>query len=207
MPWQEVANKSLTDVASAILPKALLYLFIIGGALGATATTLNGTMGYVTKPLIIACQDGWLPRRLGEVNKKTGTPIYFLTLFYIVGLVPIIFNFSLATAANLCTGIGMFTFALPPLSLCWLIKKSPELYQKSVFKLPRKIIVFLGILGFVISLVQGALLITGFDTPIIAAIFAYIAVAFIIGLVLEKRVPIKNDLKPYDAVTASEAEV
>jgi APA family basic amino acid/polyamine antiporter len=200
LPWREVADRPLSAVAQRILSSPLFYLFVIGGGLGATATTINGTLGYVTKPLVIACQDGWLPRRLGAVNKKTGTPIYLLTLFYVVGMIPILFGFSLSTASNLCTGIGMFAFSFPSLAACRLTRKYPGLYENSAFKLPRKMLSFLGILGFAVSIVQGLLLLSEFKRVVTIGLFAYMLAAFLIGWVSEKRVPIPADLKAMEAV-------
>lgn len=205
LPWRDVANQSLTSVARAILSSPLFYLFVVGGGLGATATTINGTLGYVTKPLVIACQDGWLPRRLGEVNARTGAPIYLLTLFYVVGMIPIVFGFPLGTAANFCTGVGMFAFAFPALASCRLAKKYPQLYAASAFKLPPKLLSSLGILGFAISIIQGFLLLSEFEPYVLLGLLGYMFIVFLVGWRLEKRIPVPGDLKSMTAV-ASVAE-
>lgn len=202
LPWREVADRPLTDVARTILSPSLFYLFVIGGGLGATATTINGTLSYVTKPLVIACQDGWLPRRLGKVDKRTGTPLRLLTLFYVVGMVPIVFGFSLDTASTLCTGIGMFAFSLPALASCRLIRKYPELYEGSAFKIPRKGLAFLGLLGFAVSIVQGLLLLSQFRAVVIGIIFVYIVVVSAVGRAFERRVPVEDDLKAMESFTS-----
>lgn len=52
LPVDMVAGKSLTVVAAEIFPKPLYYFFIVGGALFAIATTLNGKLASITKPLM-----------------------------------------------------------------------------------------------------------------------------------------------------------
>ena len=199
LPWREVVNQPLSMVAEAALSKPFFYLFIIGGGLGATSTTINATLSYVTKPLVIACQDGWLPRRLGRVTEKRGVPINLLTLFYIVGMVPIVFRFSIATASNLCTGIGMFAFSLPALASIRLVSRYPELHKNSRFRIPAKLLKTLGILGFLVTLVQGFLLISEFSVPVIAGFFIYIVVIIVLGWIFEKRVPIPADLRSIES--------
>ena len=188
-PWKNVANQSLSMVAQAIMPRPVFYFFIIGGALGAIATTLNGTLAYVTKPLVIACQDGYLPQKLGAVNKKTGIPVFLLTLFYVVAMIPLILRYSMETISNFCTAVGSFTFSLPSLSLFFFLKKYPDLYEKSAFKLPRKLIRPISILAVCLGLFQGLVLMSNFPAPLLLIVFIYFVAAFITGIILEKRHP------------------
>lgn len=54
LPIADVANMPLTDVARTILPGPLFVFFIVGGAMFALATTLNATLSWVTKGIMIA---------------------------------------------------------------------------------------------------------------------------------------------------------
>ena len=195
LPWKDIANQSLSMVAQSIMPGPVFYFFIIGGALGAIATTLNGTLAYVTKPLIIASQDGYFPRKLGAVNKKTGTPIYLLTLFYIVAMIPLMLGYSMETISNFCTALGSFTFSLPSLSLFFFYKKYPDLYEKSVFKLPRNLIRPISIIAVCLGLFQGLVLMSNFRAIVLAIILIYFVCAFIAGIILEKKRPPLSGLK------------
>jgi APA family basic amino acid/polyamine antiporter len=63
LPVEQVSGKTLAVVAYETMPYPVYIFFIIGGALFALLTTINATIGYMTKPLIQACEDGWLPKK------------------------------------------------------------------------------------------------------------------------------------------------
>ncbi len=138
LPISEVANQPLSVVAKTFLSGPLYVFFIVGGAIFALLTTLNGQLGYCTKPLLQGCVDGWFPESFGEISKKTKVPYKLLIFFYVVGLLPLIFNFDLDTIAATATfGSSMidimlaaFIFRLPHIipkeweASKWHIKKS-----------------------------------------------------------------------------------
>lgn len=137
LPIEQVAGKTLADVANAIFPKWLAVFFIIGGGMFAIATTLNATFSWCTKGLFVACQDGWLPKGLGAVNKRFGTPHILLTVFYIIGLVPILTGVSTRYIAMLGNGVSLIYVLFPIIACMLLPAKNPEAYEKAIFKLPR----------------------------------------------------------------------
>lgn len=195
LPWESVANESLTAVANEVLPRPLFYVFMLGGALGATATTLNATFAWIAKPIMIASEDGWFPKKLATVNKY-GTPAYIVTLFYIVAVVPILLNLSLETISVMGTGMGAIFEALVPLSSLFLVKKYPEAYEKSRFKLPKKYIPAFAVVTFCIMIVQATLLISDL-TPIgVAFSIGYIIIVIIAAFIIEKvkHIEIPDDL-------------
>lgn len=185
LPWEQVANQSLTAVANEVLPTPLFYVFMLGGALGATATTLNATFVWISKPIMIACEDGWFPKKLATVNKY-GVPGYIITLFFIVAVVPILLDLSLETISVMGTGMGAIFEALVPLSCLFLVKKYPQAYENSKFKLPKKYIPVFAVVTFCIMLVQATLLISDL-TPIgIAFSIGYIIIVIIAAFIIEK---------------------
>ena len=95
LPIPEVAGRPLTSVAKEVLPSPVFIFFMVGGAMFALATTLNATFTWVTKSLLIAIEDGYLPKALGTVNKRFGTPHWLLLIFYIIGILPIVSGMSL----------------------------------------------------------------------------------------------------------------
>lgn len=99
LPLDVVANQPLTWVAQEILPTGLFYFFILCGAGFALTTTLNATLGWVTKPLLQATRDGWFPAALGKINKH-GTPIVWLTIMYGVGVITILTGWDIGEIAN-----------------------------------------------------------------------------------------------------------
>lgn len=198
LPWEQVANQPLSLVADAILPRPVFYVFLIGGALGATATTMNAIFTWVTKPIMIACDDGWFPRKLADVNKKFGTPHYLMLLVYLVGIVPILLDIPLDTIATVGSGLGCVYQAMMPLSAMFLLKKYPQAYENSRFKLPAKSLKPLAIFAFGLLIVQTVLLIA--DLTPVAAVLSVLYLIFSWGLavVLEKKRDIQTpaDLYP-----------
>lgn len=202
LPWEQVADKSLTEVANKVLPKTLFYIFMLGGALGATATTLNATFTWIAKPIMIACDDGWFPEKFATVNKKYGTPVYILFMFYLVAIIPVILNMSLSTIAVMGTGLGCIFEALVPLSAMFLVKKYPEAYEKSRFKLPKKYIPVFSIVSFVIMITQAVLLISDLTPLGVALSVAYLVVCYIAAIIIEKK---KGIVIPHDLADNIEA--
>ncbi|AOV97589.1 amino acid transporter [Edwardsiella hoshinae] len=100
LPVAEVADKSLLLVAETIMPRPLFIYFVICGAIFALATTLNAKISTCTKPILQACDDGWFPRRLAYLHPRYKTPVYLLMIFYLIGLIPILFDFSMSTIAS-----------------------------------------------------------------------------------------------------------
>lgn len=187
LPWQQVANQPLSLVASEVLPKPAFYVFLIGGALGATATTMNAIFTWVTKPIMVACDDGWLPNKLASVSKKFGTPHYLMLLVYLVAVVPILLDIPLGVIATIGSGLGCVYQALMPLSAMFLLKKYPSAYENSKFKLPPKSLTPFAIFAFVLLILQTFLLISDL-TPLAAALsVAYLAISIVLSLVLEKK--------------------
>ena len=117
------------------LPKGLYVFFVTGGALLALSTTLNATFGWVTKPVLQACVDGWFPKKLGTINDKYGTPHYLLILFYIVGLIPVIAGLDIDRIANMSMILMNITTFLVVIATARLPKLLPEAWSKSTFKI------------------------------------------------------------------------
>ena len=63
---------------------------IVGAGLFALATSINSTFSWATKSVLIACEDGWLPKGIAVVNKRFNTPHILLTFLLVFGATPII---------------------------------------------------------------------------------------------------------------------
>ncbi|MDR3439984.1 APC family permease [Telmatospirillum sp.] len=152
LPISEVADKPLSAVAKAVLPQTAYVYFMIGGAAIALCTTLNSMFQYVTKGMLVACQDGWLPKGFGVVNKRFGTPHYCLTFFYLIGVVTILAGLSLGNVARIGYSFKLFIDIIPVVGCYFLVKKYPVQYRNAPFRLEP------GTLNIVVSL---AILILG----------------------------------------------
>ena len=133
LPVSETADQSLSVVALAIFPKPVYLFFIIAGALLALSTTLNASFAWVTKPILQACNDGWLPKKLGYIHPKFKTPVFILGIFYVIGLVPIFFGFNIGMIADMTVLLNNILFIFICYGAAFMPKRIPELWSKSKF--------------------------------------------------------------------------
>ncbi|MGW7976483.1 amino acid permease [Staphylococcus xylosus] len=193
LPIPEVAGKPLTSVAKEILPTPIFIFFMIGGAMFALATTLNSTFTWVTKSLLIAIHDGYLPKALGHVNKRFGTPHWLLLIFYIIGALPIVTGMSLNVVAQLGTGISLIVFAFPALAVTQLPKKYPEAYKQSPFKVPYPVIIVIAITAIIVLLYQSYLLISDLKVGYMIGTLIYILLSAAIAQVSNTKANLNID--------------
>ena len=146
LPVAQVAGKPLLLVAKAILPAGFYEFFIIGGAMFALTTTLNATLSWVTKPLLQATVDGWFPAFMGKISKYK-TPTVWLTLFYVMGMIPIIFSIDLETVTTLALIIGYIFGVVISLSIVNLPKKVPEIWAASKMHCSTGMLWVVGLIG------------------------------------------------------------
>lgn len=130
LPVDQVAGQSLVLVASAVLPKPLYVFFIVGGGMFAVASTLNATFTWCTKGLLIAAEEGWLPKQAASLTKR-GTPWVLLTVFYIVGVVPVLTGIDIATIAMLGNGVSLIYVMFPIFTGYLIYKKNPDAMKKN----------------------------------------------------------------------------
>ena len=198
LPVEQVANQNLSVVAREILSKPLFVFFIVGGAMFAIATTLNSTMSWVTKPVMAACADGWFPKGLAAVNEKFGTPHILLTIFYFVGLIPILLDIPLGMLGTLGSGISLFMALIPMTSSYWLHKKYPEAATKAPFRLKPGTAKVTTTVALILCAIQSVLLFSTLSTAGIIAAMLYAAAALVISIVaykIKKPVLYTGDVK------------
>ena len=136
LPLDQVAFKTLADVAKEIFPHAIYVFFIIGGCMFALVSSLNAVFSWCTFGIGNAIQDGWLPQWLAKRNEKWGTQHILLGIFYVIGMVPIIMGGTIEFIAVIGNNIGLIFSIFPVLALTQLAKKRPKEYEKAYFKLP-----------------------------------------------------------------------
>jgi len=164
LPISMTADQPLDIVAKAIFPQPLFLFFVIGGALLALSTTLNATFAWVTKPILQACNDGWLPPKLGYVHPKFKTPVAILFLFYIIGLIPILFNFNIGMIADIAVTLSNILFVLICFGTVFIPKRMPELWEKSAFHCERNKLILKSCLGGVSSAIMAIVLLFDMGT-------------------------------------------
>ncbi len=136
LPLSDVKGKSLAFIAKEIFPHWMYVFFIVSGIMLALISSLNAIFAWCTKGLFKASHDGWFPKKFAQTNKY-GTPYIILTLFFIVGMLPIITETTIEYVTVLGNAVGIVFGIIPALALFNLYDKNPEAYEKAAFKLPR----------------------------------------------------------------------
>ena len=193
LPIEEVADQPLTLVARETMPGITFYLFVIGAALGATATTLNATMSWVTKPLLVACDDGLLPRSLGTVSKQ-GVAAKLLTLFYLVGLIPLIMGFDIATITKFTSANSLLSKLCICAALFVLAEKSGDILKKSTIKITPAQAKLLSIAAAIVLCVLSYSLLINLSIYVIGFLVALVVLVATYTHTYAKNIVLENDL-------------
>lgn len=193
LPIEQVADQPLSLVARETMPGVFFYIFVIGAALGATATTLNATFSWVTKPLLVACDDGLLPKSLASVSKR-GVPWKLLTFFYIIGLIPLLLGYDLSFIARFTTANSLLTKLMICITLFVLARKSPEILKKSSLKFSAGAAQALSVLGMVILIVLSGSLLLNLSAATVGFLAVLVVLVILYSRTVVKDVQIENDL-------------
>lgn len=181
LPVEQVAGESLEAVAKSIFPSKFLYtFFIIGGPLFALSTSINALFAYTTKGLVVASDDGWMPKKLGEVNKKFGTPHWWLTIFYVLGAAPVVFGVSMQNVVNITLVFSFAATIIPAIAAWNLPKKYPLQYEKSTFKVSPGILKIFVVLSVALQVYLGYLIAIDLEMKyiIMGAVLSIAAIAY-----------------------------
>ena len=135
LPLDQVAGRNLAATAKIIFSPGVYIAFIAGGIMISLVTSLNAIFAWCTRGLYMATEDGWLPARLAVVN-RFGTPYIFLTVFFAVGMLPILTGMTLTYVAILGNAVGAIFGLFPVVALYNLAKRNPEAYRRAPFRLP-----------------------------------------------------------------------
>ena len=185
LPLELVEFQNLTVVAKAIFPPGVYIFFVVGGAMFALMTTLNGTLSWVTRGLQTASKEGWLPEVFAKENKG-GAPVLLLGIFALVGAIPILTGMNTESIANMGIGLDMLTeFAV--LVACFRLPTLfPKEYENSTLKINKNLLyVLLSIVG-VLMLGTSYVNLADLSGPVYIAIIIYLAFVFVLTQVCYK---------------------
>jgi APA family basic amino acid/polyamine antiporter len=135
LPVAEVANRSLANVAKTVLPLPVYYFFMVGGAMFALISTLNAQLGWSTKPILQACVDGWFPRKLAYLHPRYKTPVVLLTIFYLIGVIPIVAGINMGAIASISSITVQIAFVIINITLFRLPKTVPAEWAASKYRI------------------------------------------------------------------------
>lgn len=134
LPVEQVAGQNMSLVATEILPYPAYVFFMICGAGFALISTLNAQYAWAPKPVMQACDDGWLPKWLAKLS-KWNTPVRILGILYILGVICIFTGLSVSVLGNMSViAVGITTLMIN-VFLWKLPSVVPEAWRDSKFKI------------------------------------------------------------------------
>ncbi|MGE0812282.1 MAG: APC family permease [Vicinamibacterales bacterium] len=181
LPLERTAGKPLAEVASAVLPPAVYVAFVVGAGMFALTTSINSTFSWATKSVLIACEDGWLPRGLAVVNRRYNTPHLLLTCLLVLGAAPIAAGWDLRYIIMLGGGL-VFVYDLLPLVAAFLLaRRLPDVFAGARWRMREATVKALSAAGILVLLVQGALSFSDIDRTgwLLAAGYLVLVAAYI----------------------------
>jgi len=132
--WTKLENANLMQPAQAFLSRPWFLFFLLGGAMLAFTTTLNGTFMWATKSLMVVAKDGIMPSVLARTGKY-GTPVLFLTILWACSVLAVLIDAGIKTFASYATIGGMVIFIPVMVAAMLLPRRAPEIYQAAPFRL------------------------------------------------------------------------
>lgn len=135
--WQSLADvrEPLIEIGKITMGRAGMIYFVLGGAVLALATTLNGLFIMATKSLMAITDDGLLPKGLGRINKRFGTAHRLFLAIWVASMVGVFSGMALETFACYAALGGIIIFIPVLMASLALPRLYPEQYRNSVFKL------------------------------------------------------------------------
>jgi len=146
LPVEQVANQPLTNVAEYVFPGKWYLFFIIGGAIMAICTTVNGRFLGAANMLRRSALEGWYPEALAKINKND-TPWVLLIGVYLLSVLPILLGVPLGVFASLMALFGTVTFLVSNLSFFALIKHYPEEWKNSRWHMPKGAVIVMSVVS------------------------------------------------------------
>lgn len=135
-----LAGQTLDVAATAVLPGPLATLFIVGGALFATATTLNAVFMIAPKYLLALADDGLMPAALSRVNDRWGTPHVSLALVYAVTTLSVFSPLPFAELGSLLGFGGIFLIVPVMLAAVQLVRERPGDLRAAPLSVPGRLV-------------------------------------------------------------------
>ena len=179
-PISEVEGGNLAKVAFEVLPYPVYLFFIVGGAMFALVTSLNALMGWLPPPVVQACNDGWLPRRFGTLNKRFNTPHWVLLFILVMAGLILVMGWDIDAIATVGTFLANAGTLITVITLLRLPKVVPELWQKSMFHVNDTLYKTICILALIVCIVFEYFLfmILGPGQKIALVVYAILAVVY-----------------------------
>lgn len=162
LPYEQIAGKNISVTAEVIFPTALYLFFVVGGGIGAIASSLLGGLGMYRYPLLQIANDGWLPAVFKRTT-KSGYPYLVYLVFYLISVFPIVTGMSLDSIVSLVMIPMMLMNIYMNLACITLPKKYPAQWEKRSIKMPLWLFDACSVLGGVLRRCGGLQFVYRFD--------------------------------------------
>lgn len=135
LPFSKVSGANLSVTAKEIFPNSVYLFFVVGGGIGAIASSLLGGLAMFRYPLIQIAEEGWLPS-IFKKKTKTGYPYLSYAFFYLISVFPILTGMSLDSAVSLVMIPTMLMNIYMNLACITLPEKFPAQWENRSIKIP-----------------------------------------------------------------------
>lgn len=166
---------------------------MIGSALGGTATALNSSLSWITKPLLVACDDGMLPRSFGTVSSK-GVPYKLLTFFYIVAMLPLVCGIDITTITKFTTANSLLCKLLVCIALFVLAQQHSMILERSTLKITPANAKILSIVGILILCILSYSLFANLSAAVVVSLALLIGFSILYSRIFCKGITLEDDL-------------
>lgn len=183
LEMSQVAGKPMSVVADHVLSPGGFAFFVLGGAVASVVGHMNSLLLTATKPVLAAIGDGWFPARMGAVNKRFGTPHWLLFGLYLIGAIPVLAGFSVASIAGMVSVAATPMLAIMIISSCRLRSRYPSHYEAAPFRMPWGVHITMVVLGTAVLAVQAYLLVGKLTGPANVALLFWLAAGVVVWLV------------------------
>jgi APA family basic amino acid/polyamine antiporter len=189
VPWQSIAgvDEPLIGAARAVMGPAGLLFFVLGGAVLALTTTLNGLFIVGTKSLLVIIDDGLLPKSLGAVNRRFGTAHALFILIWIVSIVGVLSGLSLETFASYAALGGIIIFIPVLIASLGLPRRFPEAYAAPGFRLRGAWLYICPAVGIAVSLFFSIVILSQLKTAANIILFLFFILSGFLYYAARKR--------------------
>lgn len=174
-PFDAIAFKPLSASAELIMTQPWLDIFLVGGGMIATLTTLNGSCLIYSRIHWAAARDGIWPKVFTKMNGN-GVPIVALWFCSSVSLIIILFGIDLGRIFNFVAVPALILGPIYMIPGAVMPFKLPNCHQSAFFKMNKYVTVAVAAVSAVISFFLGKSL---FDRMIPSD---YIGMAIFFGL-------------------------
>jgi len=149
----------LKETGQIFLP-AFLVGFLSLGALFAGLTSINAAAIAIPRELYSLSRDGLVPQFVGEIHKRSKTPLVAVGVYFILVIILLLSNLLIDDIDfyGVATAVGVLLFTTISSVAAWRLPSLyPTLYENAYFKIPRVLLRAIIIISLIICVGFAAL--------------------------------------------------